>query len=384
MTAESASPLALYVHWPWCLSKCPYCDFASRPREEEIDEARWRKALFAELDQAAGEIGRRELGSIFFGGGTPSLMPPSLVGAIIERAAQHWPGARDIEITLEANPGTVDRERFADFRAAGVNRLSLGVQALNDRDLQRLGRLHDVKQARMAIAAATEIFPRFSLDLIYARPGQDLPAWRAELEEALSFGAEHMSLYQLTIEAGTGFYVQGVVEADEGLAADLFALTREMTQSAGLPAYEISNHAKEGAKCRHNLVYWQGGEYLGLGPAAHGRIKLADGIYATANHANPKTWLAAVEDKGNGLAEKNRLSPEQRITELLLMGLRLTAGIERERFLAATGLPIEATLNAQALANLQDQGWIEIDANSLRATEKGFLVLNALLAQLLS
>jgi putative oxygen-independent coproporphyrinogen III oxidase len=383
MTTEPTSPVALYVHWPWCLSKCPYCDFASRPREGEIDNERWRKALFAELDQAAKEIGSRRLGSIFFGGGTPSLMPPSLVAALIERAIGHWPAAPDIEITLEANPGTVDLARFKDFCAAGINRLSLGVQALNDQDLRRLGRLHDAKQARMAIKAAGETFPRFSLDLIYARPGQDLPAWRSELQEGLDFGAEHMSLYQLTVEEGTAFHAQGVPEAEESLAADLFALTREMTATAGLPAYEISNHARPGAECRHNLVYWRGEDYLGIGPAAHGRVTINGRILATANHSNPNSWLEAVATHDHGRQEENRLSPTERITELLLMGLRLATGIDRQRFLAQTGQQIEAAVDAEALAELSEMGWLQCDATGLRATEKGFPVLNTLLAKLL-
>jgi oxygen-independent coproporphyrinogen-3 oxidase len=383
MIAEPTSPLALYIHWPWCLSKCPYCDFASRPRTSNIDEEQWRMALLAELDQAAGEIDQRELGSIFFGGGTPSLMPPSLVEAIISRASQHWPATPNIEITLEANPGTVDSARFADFRAAGVNRLSLGVQALNDRDLRALGRLHDAKQAKRAIKAASEIFPRFSFDLIYARPGQDMTSWRAELTEALKFGAEHLSLYQLTVEEGTAFHAKGVGEAEEGLAADLFTLTREMTAKANLPAYEISNHARQGAECRHNLVYWRGEDYVGIGPAAHGRVTLEGRTVAIARHAEPKTWLAAVAKQGHGTSEQTELLNPERIAELLLMGLRLTTGLDRSRFLAQTGIEIEKALNAEALAELSNMGWLTCDDAGLRATEKGFPLLNELIGKLL-
>jgi putative oxygen-independent coproporphyrinogen III oxidase len=377
------SSLALYVHWPWCLSKCPYCDFASRPREGEIDEERWRKAFFAELDQAAGEIGFRRLGSIFFGGGTPSLMPPSLVEAIIERAAQHWPATSDVEITLEANPGTVDFARFTDFRAAGINRLSLGIQALNDRDLRALGRLHDAKQARLAIAAAGEIFPRFSFDIIYARPGQDLSSWRSELQEVLDFGAQHLSLYQLTVEEGTAFYARGIPEADENLAADLFVLTREMTATAGLPAYEISNHAKPGAECRHNLVYWRGGDYVGIGPAAHGRVTMSGQTAAIARHAQPEAWLKTVEEQGHGTFEQATLTAKERISELLLMGLRLAEGVDRQRFLSQTGQTIEVAVNASALEELTKMGWLLCDDKGLRATENGFLMLNRLLSSLL-
>ena len=378
---------AIYVHWPFCQSKCPYCDFNSHVREA-VDEARWRRALLVELDHYAAETAGRTLGSVFFGGGTPSLMAPKTVGALIERIAERWPLTPEVEITLEANPGSVEAEKFAGFAAAGVNRLSLGVQALNDADLRFLGRRHDLGEALAALELASRHFPRWSFDLIYARPGQTPAAWEAELERALALTGEHLSVYQLTIEANTAF--EGAERRGElalppeEAAEALFELTQARLAAAGLPAYEISNHAKPGAECRHNLVYWRGGDYLGIGPGAHGRLTLGDERFATRQHRAPEAWLAGVEAAGHATRERRALGPEERREELLLMGLRLTDGISRARFRAALGEDIETALDPQRLARLTDGGFLVLDDAGLRVTPAGRLRLNAVLAALLA
>ncbi|MFT6571373.1 MAG: oxygen-independent coproporphyrinogen-3 oxidase, partial [Sphingomonas echinoides] len=301
-------PLALYVHWPFCVSKCPYCDFNSHVRDS-VDQAAWRDALLADLAYEAQALPGRRLGSIFFGGGTPSLMPPETVAAVIDAATTRWPAEPDIEITLEANPSSVEAARFADIARAGVNRVSLGLQALDDSALAFLGRAHDVTEGLAALDTAQAAFARVSFDLIYARPGQTLAAWEAELARALAFGTEHLSLYQLTIEPGTRFATEAaagrIVIPDGDSAADLFEATRAMTAAAGLPAYEISNHARLGAESRHNLVYWRYRDYAGVGPGAHGRR----GGLATARHKKPENWISAVARNGHGAQIEEPLAP---------------------------------------------------------------------------
>jgi oxygen-independent coproporphyrinogen-3 oxidase len=378
--------LALYIHWPFCKSKCPYCDFNSHVRAG-IDEARWRDALLRELDRGAEETRGRELGSIFFGGGTPSLMAPATVAALLERATRHWSFVPDIEITLEANPNSVEAARFRDLAAAGVNRLSLGVQALDDASLKFLGRGHDRAEALAAIELARANFPRFSFDLIYARPRQTVAAWQDELREALARAGDHLSVYQLTIEQGTAFataYARGdfVLPDDEAQGA-LYEATQDMLGAAGLPAYEISNHARAGHESRHNLAYWRYRDYLGIGPGAHGRICRGGGKHALVNHRAPETWLAAVERDGSGIAQDTTLSPDERRDEMAMMGLRLTVGLMRDDVCAETGTEIEDLFDRARLDALIAGGFLELDEAGLRATEAGRQRLNAVLAKLL-
>lgn len=390
MTVETDAGFGLYVHWPFCLAKCPYCDFNSHVRDR-IDHAAWRRALRAELSSYAARVPNRGLTSIFFGGGTPSLMAPETVAAVIDDAASLWHMAGDVEITLEANPTSVEAGRFAGFRAAGVNRLSLGVQALNDADLRALGRGHSAAEARAAIDLAAATFPRFSFDLIYARPGQTLPSWERELAEALSLAAGHVSVYQLTLEDGTVFQARhrrGELSVpDDELGADLYALTQDRLAAAGLPAYEISNHARAGEACRHNLVYWRGGDYVGIGPGAHGRLTLpaetGSVTWATRNHRAPEVWLQRVEQAGQGGHPPERLGQPDRLVELLMMGLRLTEGISRPRFRAQMGADVTALLPSKALALLCSGGLLVLEPQRLRATPAGLLRLNAVLARLL-
>jgi putative oxygen-independent coproporphyrinogen III oxidase len=376
----------IYLHWPFCRSKCPYCDFNSHVRDQ-VDQARWRAGLLAELDHYAAEQPGRQVDSIFFGGGTPSLMPPDTVAALIERIDRHWRLGDEVEITLEANPTSVEAANFAALAAAGVNRLSLGVQALDDRALRALGRGHDAAEALAALDLARRHFPRFTFDLIYARPGQTPDGWQAELGRALDLAGEHLSVYQLTIEPNTAFFGaerrgELVLPAEETAAA-LYEVTQARLAAAGLPAYEISNHARPGAECRHNLVYWQGGDYLGIGPGAHGRTSLGGARYATRQHRAPEAWLAAVEADGHATRERRALSPEERRDELLLMGLRLTRGISRTRFRHALGREIEDAIAPQRLARLIEGGFLALDADGLRATPAGLQRLNAVLAALL-
>ncbi|HEY1506196.1 MAG TPA: radical SAM family heme chaperone HemW [Stellaceae bacterium] len=382
-----AQPLALYIHWPFCKSKCPYCDFNSHVRER-IDEPRWGAALLAELDHWAPALKGRELVSIFFGGGTPSLMAPAIAAALIERAAQHWPAVRDLEITLEANPTSVEAARFAELRAAGVNRVSLGVQALDDASLKFLGRGHNAGEARAAVALAARLFPRFSFDLIYARPGQTLAAWRDELGAALALAGNHLSLYQLTIEPGTAFataFARGDFHLpDDETQGALYETTQEALAAAGLPAYEISNHARPGEECRHNLVYWRYQDYLGVGPGAHGRLTLGGEKRALKNFRAPETWLGAVGRAGHGLEETLVLSTEERRDELLMMGLRLGEGIARDAFRAEAGQDLETALDPARLASLREAGFLALDDSGLRATAAGRQRLNAVLGALLA
>jgi oxygen-independent coproporphyrinogen-3 oxidase len=373
----------VYVHWPFCAAKCPYCDFNSHVRYTPPDQARFAAAFVREIATTAARAPGRQVTSIFLGGGTPSLMEPTTVGAILDAVAKHWSVAPNAEITMEANPSSVEAERFRGYRAAGVNRVSLGVQALNDADLKFLGRLHNVAEARRAIELARATFPRLSFDLIYARPGQTVAAWENELKEALGLAADHLSLYQLTIEEGTPFF--GLWKAgklktpDEDRAADLYAATQAICDAAGMSAYEISNHAIPGAESRHNLVYWRYGEYAGVGPGAHGRLVIDGRRYATAAERGPEAWLAKVESWGDGLVADDILSPEEEGDEMLLMGLRLAEGIDLARYRRVCG----RMLDAARLTDLIETGMVErAGGERVRATRSGFFVLDAVVADL--
>ena len=380
-TAHRDSGFGVYVHWPFCTSKCPYCDFNSHVRQK-VDEARFVAAYRAEIAHRARLAPGRRVTSIFFGGGTPSLMQPQTVAAILDEIAANWSVAKGAEITLEANPTSVEAERFRGYKAAGVNRISLGVQALNDADLKALGRLHSVDEAMAAVATAASIFERVSFDLIYARPGQAPWAWRAELEAALARATEHLSLYQLTIEPDTLFerlHKAGKlkVPAQEAARA-LWDITQEITSKHGFPAYEISNHARPGAESRHNLVYWRYGEYAGVGPGAHGRLVTAKGRRAQATERHPEMWLTTVEGEGHGLIEDELLSEEEQGDEFLLMGLRLTEGIDPDRFRALAGRPIDPARVQSLIAD----GMVERVRGRLRVTAAGFPVLDSVVADL--
>ncbi|MFQ5347578.1 MAG: radical SAM family heme chaperone HemW [Rhodothalassiaceae bacterium] len=380
--------LAVYVHWPFCARKCPYCDFNSHVREQ-VDEDRFAAALVREIATTAAALPQRIVGSVFFGGGTPSLMPPRVVARVLDVIAAAWHVSDRCEVTLEANPSSAEAGRFAGYRGAGVNRLSLGVQALDDHALGFLGRLHDAATARTALRLACATFPRVSADLIYARPGQTAAAWRAELSHVLGFGLSHLSLYELTIEPGTAFFRRQrggeTMAADEVTAADLYQLTQEMAAAAGLPAYEISNHARPGDECRHNLDCWQGLFYAGIGPGAHGRLPGDGGtVLATSNRRKPESWLKAVEAEGLGRAEAEPLDRLTRARELVLTGLRLVRGIDRCRFRERTGLALEAVIDPAAARRLVARGLLAEDNGHLAATPDGRLVLNALLRALLA
>jgi oxygen-independent coproporphyrinogen-3 oxidase len=377
------SGFGIYVHWPFCTAKCPYCDFNSHVRSR-IDENGWIDAIVRELEWVAGLQGaeRPIVETVFFGGGTPSLMQGSSVQRTLDTIARLWRTANDVEVTLEANPASADAARFRDYRAAGVNRLSLGMQALNDRDLKMLGRLHDVAEARAALKLATANFDRVSLDLIYARPDQTLDAWRKELEEALAFGTEHLSLYQLTIEPATPFYQlhrSGTLKVpDEGLAADLFELTQEVTAAAGRPAYEISNHARPGAEARHNLLYWRYGTYAGVGPGAHGRLELDGRRVATETEKLPERWRELVARHGHGLREQMPIASEDAAREQLLMNLRLREGIDLDAYCERWGRCVDS----KRMAALVEQGLLRLEGERLRATPRGRLLLNSVIAAL--
>ena len=378
-----AAPLALYIHWPFCVSKCPYCDFNSHVRDS-VDQPAWRAALLADLAHEASLTPGRRITSIFFGGGTPSLMPPATVAALIEAAAAHWGLAPGCEITLEANPNSVEVANFASLAAAGVNRVSLGVQALDDATLAFLGRAHSAGEGERAIATAQAHFARVSFDLITARPGQSLAQWEAELARALGHGTDHLSLYQLTIEPGTRFetlHRKGdLVLPGEDLAADLFMATRAQMAAAGLPAYEVSNHARLGQESRHNLTYWRYGDYLGIGPGAHGRRNGA----ATERHKKPENWLAAVASQGHGLKLDRPLTPATRATEALLMGLRLTEGVDLAHIAERTGLAQADLIDARAADDLARHGLVRRDGPRLIVTEAGMLLLDAILPKVVA
>ncbi len=378
-------PLALYLHWPFCLAKCPYCDFNSHVRPQ-IDQVRFAAALRTELAWEAARLGRRTLGSIFFGGGTPSLMDPATVAALIDDATRLFDPVPDLEITLEANPTSVELQRLRDFRAAGVNRVSMGIQSLDAQALRFLGREHDAGQAIAALHLARDTFPRVSFDLIYARPGHDLAAWSAELDQALALSADHLSLYQLTIEPGTGFEALhrsgALVLPDDDTAADLYHATIEACARHGLHPYEVSNFAAPGGESRHNLAYWRYADYAGIGPGAHGRVSLDGQLRATRRHRAPEPWAARVEAQEHGSTEEEVIGPPDRAREMLLMGLRLTEGIEAARFAARTGISLRDATDADTLAQAVDAGYLTWDGTTLAATTEGRLRLDALLNRL--
>ncbi|MDZ7823448.1 MAG: radical SAM family heme chaperone HemW [Ahrensia sp.] len=392
LNGDDGTPgFGIYVHWPFCAAKCPYCDFNSHVRHKPVDQAAFVEGFLAEMKFMRGETGPRDVTSIFIGGGTPSLMDPQTVDAILDSISLNWGLPNGIEITMEANPSSVEAIRFRAYRAAGVNRVSLGVQALNDTDLKFLGRLHDVAEAKIAISLAREIFPRLSFDLIYARPKQTLEAWESELKQAISYAADHLSLYQLTIEDGTPFKAlhragKLIIPSDD-MAADLYDLTERVTRDAGLNNYEISNYAVPGAESRHNLTYWRYGDYVGIGPGAHGRFTQEFGRFThadsvkqvTITERNPEKWLAQTMANGNGIAERETLTRDQQGDELLLMGLRLHEGMDVARFEQLTG----KSLKQSVLNELQSDGLIEPISNTrLRATLSGRMVLNSVVAAL--
>jgi putative oxygen-independent coproporphyrinogen III oxidase len=381
------SDLALYVHWPFCLAKCPYCDFNSHVRDR-IDQPRFAAALRRELATEAARLGRRRLTSVFFGGGTPSLMDPSTVAALLDDAARCFEVADDLEITLEANPTSIEAGRLADYRAVGVNRVSIGIQSLDETALRMLGRQHSAKEAVAALALARRLFPRVSFDLIYARPGQDLRAWRAELQAALAIAADHLSLYQLTIEPATQFealHRQGkIVLPDEDTAAALYDATGEECARAGLLAYEISNYARPGGESRHNLAYWRYLDYAGIGPGAHGRVTVDGSLHATRRHRAPEPWAERVERDGDGLTADEPVAPEERAREALLMGLRLTEGIDLARFAARTGRTMAQSVDAAVLAQCIEEQYLVLTPDRLVATRDGRIRLDSLLASLVA
>jgi oxygen-independent coproporphyrinogen-3 oxidase len=373
----------VYIHWPFCLSKCPYCDFNSHVRHAAIDEDRYGRAFAAEIAATAARVPGRTVATVFFGGGTPSLMRPATVGAVLDALARHWRVAPDAEVTLEANPTSVEATRFRGYRTAGVNRVSLGVQALDDRALAALGRTHSAREALDAVAIARAAFARYSFDLIYARPQQTPAEWAAELAHAIGEAGEHLSLYQLTIEAETPFaalHAAGKLAIpDDDTARALYDTTQEVCAAHGLPAYEISNHARPGAECRHNLVYWRAQEYAGIGPGAHGRLDIGGERRATATEKRPESWLMRVEASGHGLVTDDVLTREEMADEFLLMGLRLAEGIDPARYAALAGRP----LDPERIAALREHGLIETTpAGRLRVTLPGFPVLDAVVADL--
>ena len=382
MSNEPAA-FGVYIHWPFCLSKCPYCDFNSHVRRAPIDEPRFMRAFVAEIAATAARVPHRTVSTIFFGGGTPSLMQPKTVAALLEAIARHWRIAPDAEITLEANPTSVEAERFRGYRAAGVNRVSLGVQALDDRVLSQLGRMHTAKEALAAVDVARRVFARYSFDLIYARPQQTPQDWAKELKLALAEAGEHLSLYQLTIEPDTPFatlHATGKLKVpDEESARALYDTTQEICAAHGLPAYEISNHARPGGECRHNLIYWRAHEYAGVGPGAHGRLDIDGDRYATATEKRPEAWLDRVERHGHGLVTDEVLTREEASDEYLMMGLRLTEGIDVSRYVAVSG----RALDPERIAALHEAGLVEtVPPGRLRVTLPGFPVLDAVVADL--
>jgi len=377
-----AGGFGLYIHWPFCQSKCPYCDFNSHVAAT-IDQRRWRDAYVREIARVAEETSGRVLETVFFGGGTPSLMEPEVAADVLEAVRAAWPMVNDPEITLEANPGSVEAGRFRGFRDAGVNRVSMGVQALRDDDLRRLGRLHSVKEARQAFDIARECFDRVSFDLIYARQDQTLADWRAELGEALSMAVDHLSMYQLTIEEGTAFgdrFARGGLRGlpDEEVQADMYAVTQEVCAAHGMPAYEVSNHAAPGAESRHNLIYWRMGDYLGVGPGAHGRLTLGGSRWATVAPRSPAAWLSLVERGLAGEEPREGVSREEQATEYLLMSMRLSEGLDLSRYEALAGFPIAP----ERIAELGDLGLVRVDSGRLIATAEGRAVLNGVLREL--
>ena len=380
-------PLALYIHWPFCLAKCPYCDFNSHVRER-LDQSRFAAALRAELAWEAARLGHRPLASIFFGGGTPSLMDPQTVADVIADASRLFAPVAGMEITLEANPTSIEAGRFAAFRQAGVNRVSIGVQSLRAESLKMLGRQHSADQAIAALEIARNEFSRVSFDLIYARPGQTLPAWRAELRQALALASDHLSLYQLTIEPGTAFATQHargeILLPDDDTAAALYDATAQEAERFGLLPYEVSNYARPGSESRHNHAYWRYGDYAGIGPGAHGRVSIGDTLLATRRHRAPEPWAERVERDGHGSTEEIPVLPEERAREMLLMGLRLTEGIDAARFAARTGIPLDDALDADTLVRALEADYLRRENGRLRATPEGRKRLDALLGALVA
>jgi putative oxygen-independent coproporphyrinogen III oxidase len=376
---RTAKPLALYVHWPFCVSKCPYCDFNSHVRAS-VDQDEWREALLTDLAHEARLLPDHRLASIFFGGGTPSLMEPATVEAVIAAAKRHWPAAEDIEITLEANPNSAEAARFADLARAGVNRISLGLQSFDDEALAFLGRAHSAAEGLRALEAAQSAVDRVSFDLIYALPGDDEARWSSTLDRAIGLGTEHLSLYQLTIEPGTRFATMVAKHEFEPLdpdtSATLFEMTQERTAGAGIPAYEISNHARPGAESRHNLAYWRYQDYAGVGPGAHGRR----GGIRTVRHKKPENFLSAVNRNGHGLSEEEPLTREEAAHEALVMGLRLAEGIEPASLAGRLG--VEHIVDERAVDRLIGHGLLQRDGNVLRTTERGRLLLDSILAEI--
>lgn len=373
----------IYVHWPFCAAKCPYCDFNSHVRHKPVDQDRFVSAFLREMETMRQLSGAKVVSSVFLGGGTPSLMDPQTVGSILDGIARFWHVPDGIEITMEANPSSVEAERFRGYRAAGVNRVSMGVQALNDRDLKFLGRLHDVADALKAIRLAREIFPRMSFDLIYARPNQTVDEWEKELVEAISYAVDHLSLYQLTIEEGTAFYglhkAGKLIVPDGDQSALLYEATQEITARHGMPAYEVSNHARPGAESRHNLTYWRYGDYAGIGPGAHGRLTTGGAKLATATERHPETWLETVERDGHGILDQELLGVEEQSDELLLMGLRLREGVDLARWSDLSGRDLDPDKEEFLLKH----GFIERLGNSrLRCTPAGMLILDSVVADL--
>jgi oxygen-independent coproporphyrinogen-3 oxidase len=383
LSGADAQAFGVYIHWPFCLSKCPYCDFNSHVRHNAIDEPRFLRAFQAEIAATAARAPGRTVSSIFLGGGTPSLMQPSTVGTILETIGRHWNVDPNVEVTLEANPTSVEATRFRGYRAAGVNRVSLGVQALDDASLKELGRLHTAREALDAVAIARQSFERYSFDLIYARPRQTPQAWEAELKRAIGEAAEHLSLYQLTIEPDTPFatlHKTGkLVTPDDDTARALYDLTQEVCNAAGLPAYEVSNHARPGAECRHNLVYWRAHEYAGIGPGAHGRLDIDSQRHATMTEKRPEAWLMRVESLGHGLVTDDLLTREERADVVLLMGLRLVEGIDPARYESVSN----RALDPKRIEALAAYGFVERGRDGcLRVTPAGFPVLDAVVADL--
>lgn len=376
-----AAGFGVYVHWPFCLAKCPYCDFNSHV-SRNVDQAAWAGALVRETVSMRDRTGPRRADTVFFGGGTPSLMQPETVAAVIEAIDRSWGLAEGSEITLEANPTSVEAENFRAYAAAGVNRVSMGVQALDDADLRALGRQHTVAEAEKAFDIARSAFGRVSFDLIYARRGQGVADWERELDRALNMAVDHLSLYQLTIEEGTRFWdlarAGRLVLPDEHLAAELYEVTQAVAASAGLPAYEISNHARHGAESRHNLIYWRGGDYAGIGPGAHGRITDRDGRRALATTRDPAEWLRRVAVAGHALDDDAPIDPAESAREYALMAMRLTEGMDRARYSGLGG-----RLDDERIAMLEEAQLIEVDAERIRATATGRIVLNRVLAEML-
>ncbi len=372
----------LYIHWPFCQAKCPYCDFNSHV-SRKIDQKQWLNAYLTELDRVGSETQGRVLNSVFFGGGTPSLMDPDVVSAIIDRIRTTWPTANDLEITLEANPGSVEAGRFAAYRQGGISRVSMGIQALNDRDLKRLGRIHSVSEAKAAFDIARHTFERVSFDLIYARQDQSVDAWQAELREALAMTIDHLSLYQLMIETGTAFgdrYAKGKLRGlpEDDASADMYQVTGDICAEAGLEGYEVSNYAKPGSESRHNLIYWRYGDYVGIGPGAHGRVTLDGEKFATESWRNPDRWLASVSE-GSGENLRQTISLEDQADEMMMMGLRLNEGVDLTRWEKLS----KRSLNPESLAHLESIGMIRRSSNRLFASQDGRMVLNTLLAEIL-